>query len=657
MRLTTIYIVLFLWVCYLLTACHKVDNEIKETLDYASEQQEKELLNFINYYINDKKKLNVANFIVANLLNKYSVSKQNCIFYHISMDSVDNSRSTINNLKQYNYKNDIRTKTTHYFYENKDINRIQADSLIDQLDVAFNIWEQSPWSSQYSEIYFMKYIAPYRIANEPLEYYWRIDAYNRYKHWLQESKDLSLINICDYIYQNIDYRTNNLFWGKTLQDYSTNIQYKIGTCSDYAVYTAMIMRALGIPVAVDFIPYWGDNNNGHSFNSLLLPDGTCKGFNNKEDLKTELNLSGKVPKIYRKEYGIQRNTALYRYKDDEYIPPLFADHDIIDVTELYNIPMADITIQPNLFIPKSRIIFLTVFSPTTWQPIAWSEFKNKKAIFKNVGVGYTTDESPTMKGENYGEGGLFLPICYVNEKPRPLTYPFILTKNKAVHFLNPHIKETQKIILRRKYPRKIRIVDFARKMKNGYFELSNDSNFTLSYIVHLIDTTPQSYIQTVSLPPKMKYRYMRFFKRKGGLSIGEIGCLDSNNQIIPGKPLADKILLEDSELKNINDKNILSYFDVSGFNDLWIGLDLGQPTLISKLFYCPRTDDNDVSPGDEYELFYWNGQWTTLGKQIATENQLLYDNVPKNALLLLRNLTKGREERPFTYENGIQIWW
>ena len=34
-----------------------------------------------------------------------------------------------------------------------------------------------------------------------------------------------------------------------------------------------------------------------------------------------------------------------------------------------------------------------------------------------------------------------------------------------------------------------------------------------------------------------------------------------------------------------------------------------------------------------------------------------YDNVPGNALLLLRNHTKGKEERIFTYENDEQIWW
>lgn len=645
-----------LCVC-LLSACHNIDREVDKVLDNTPKEQQKELLTFIEHFSNVERRLNAAKFIVANLLNKYSTSEENGIFYQSRIDSIDSSTQTINNPKGYIYNNDVPVCPKQYTQENRDINRIQADSLIGQLDAAFNIWEQSPWSSQYPEYYFTKYIAPYRIANEPLEYYWRTDAYTRFKHLLQEYNDSSIVDICLHIYQNITYQTNNLFWGEPLQSYTTNIHYKRGTCSDYAVYTAMIMRALGIPVSVDFIPFWGDNNNGHSFNALLLPDGSCKGFNNKDDLTTQLNLSGKVPKVYRKEYEIQRNTVLYKYKDTEYLPPLFAEHDIADVTELYDIPKTNIVIQPDLFTPTSHLVFLSVYAPQNWQPVAWTEFVNGKAKFQNIGIGYTSNDSPGIKGENYGEGCLFMPISYVNEKAHSLTYPLILKENESVHYLNPKTKETESVILYRKYPRKSRIINFARKMKDGYFELSNDPNFVSSDIVYFIDSLPQSHTQTVSLPQDKKYRFMRFYKRKGGISIGEIGCLDSNNQIIQGKPITDKLLLGDSDLKNINDGSVLSYFDISGLDDLWVGLDYGKPTLLSKLFFCPRTDDNDVSPGDEYELFYWNNQWTSLGKQSAQKHQLIYNNVPRNALLLLRDLTKGREERPFTYEKGKQIWW
>jgi hypothetical protein len=40
----------------------------------------------------------------------------------------------------------------------------------------------------------------------------------------------------------------------------------------------------------------------------------------------------------------------------------------------------------------------------------------------------------------------------------------------------------------------------------------------------------------------------------------------------------------------------------------------------------------------------------------------VFENINKNTLwlprlYLLQNLTKGKEERIFTYENGKQVWW
>ena len=36
---------------------------------------------------------------------------------------------------------------------------------------------------------------------------------------------------------------------------------------------------------------------------------------------------------------------------------------------------------------------------------------------------------------------------------------------------------------------------------------------------------------------------------------------------------------------------------------------------------------------------------------------LQFTNVPHDALLLLRNKTRGTDIRPFTYEEGKQVWW
>lgn len=642
----------------LLTSCRSLDKEVKEIIGGAKPRQQEELTSFINHYANDKERQEVAKFLVANMLGKRSVEGHNNVAYQTYIDSIDAARQTVNSRKGYNYKEQLHNLALDRSYtETEDLSVVKADSLIRQTDAAFQQWERTPWANLYSNEVFKQYIAPYRIADEPLEYDWRMDAYARYKYWLQECKDSGLVAACSYIYQHLAYQTNNLFWGEPLQSYSANVKYRQGTCSDYAVYTTMVMRALGIPTAIDFVPYWGDNNNGHSFNSLLLPDGTCKGYNNKEDLANGLTLSGKVPKVYRKVYEVQRNSLLYKHRNTEYIPDVFAQHDVIDVTSYYDIPVTDVTIVPKLYTPQSHIVYLSVFSPQKWCPVAWTEYKNNRADFRHVGVGYTSHDSPVTKGESYGVGCLFLPVCYQQGEMQPLNFPFILKEKEVPRYLIPDSRETETVVLHRKFPRKKRIIDFAKRMRGGYFELSNDRNFAQPDLIYCVDSIPDSYVQTIPLAEKKRYRYMRFYKRNGGISVGELGCLDAKNQIVAGKVLADAILMEDTELKNICDGDASSYFDIGNLKDTWVGLDFGKPVVLNALFFCSRTDDNDVSNGDEYELFYWNNEWISLGRQTGSDNQLVYKNVPENALLWLRNLTKGKEERPFTYENGKQIWW
>ena len=296
--------------------------------------------------------------------------------------------------------------------------------------------------------------------------------------------------------------------------------------------------------------------------------------------------------------------------------------------------------------------------PKGWQPIAWGTYKRGKASFTNIGTGYTSHDSPTIKGENFGEGCLYLPICYTSAgELQPLNYPFIAYEDGKTRILKPEVQHTETIQLFRKYPRKRRIIEFAERMQGGYFELANRSDFSDAQTIHLVSETPQSNLQTITLATKSKYRYLRFYKRKGGISIGEMGCHDAKRNIIVGKAIADAVLREDCELSNICDGDILSYFDLKGMNDIWVGTDFGKPMQQADLFFCPRTDDNDISIGDTYELFYWDKRWHSLGKQVAEKGSLTYHSVPRNALLWLRNLTKGHEERPFTYDNGKQIWW
>jgi hypothetical protein len=64
-------------------------------------------------------------------------------------------------------------------------------------------------------------------------------------------------------------------------------------------------------------------------------------------------------------------------------------------------------------------------------------------------------------------------------------------------------------------------------------------------------------------------------------------------------------------------------------------------------------------PGKKYSLFYWNNSWVKLGVKIPDEQtkELLFENVPSNALLLLMPEYSQGKERPFIVtEKGERFW-
>jgi hypothetical protein len=59
----------------------------------------------------------------------------------------------------------------------------------------------------------------------------------------------------------------------------------------------------------------------------------------------------------------------------------------------------------------------------------------------------------------------------------------------------------------------------------------------------------------------------------------------------------------------------------------------------------------------QYELFYWDYKWKSLGKKVADGDSIEFEGIPDNSVLWLRNLDEGKEERIFTLEEGQQKWW
>ena len=111
--------------------------------------------------------------------------------------------------------------------------------------------------------------------------------------------------------------------------------------------------------------------------------------------------------------------------------------------------------------------------------------------------------------------------------------------------------------------------------------------------------------------------------------------------------------------ERVFDGNILTGFGGNSPDGNWVSLELEKPTQISRIKYIGRNDGNCIEIGDDYELYYWStdGDWELLGSQKATSNALHFSNIPSGGLYILKDITKGVEERIFTYENGKQVWW
>ncbi|PWB72500.1 hypothetical protein C3F09_06555, partial [candidate division GN15 bacterium] len=64
-----------------------------------------------------------------------------------------------------------------------------------------------------------------------------------------------------------------------------------------------------------------------------------------------------------------------------------------------------------------------------------------------------------------------------------------------------------------------------------------------------------------------------------------------------------------------------------------------------------------LTAGKEYELMYWDGDWKSQGKATATDMPLQFDNVPAGCLYRLVATDSDNEERIFTLDGLLQVWW
>lgn len=621
---------------------------LEEALSQAGSNRD-ELFQVIRHYQDsgDSLKLKAALFLIENMTDKYYLTGKAIDEYYTFIDSVYQIQQ-----EEYDIPaiyDEFKSKAK-YLKErptvNQDVKTLSADYLIDNIEGAFAVWNK-PWNQHLSFEEFCELILPYRVGSEIPES-WRQLYRERFEQLLNSDTIRTAKQACTAINNELIKLPIHIATTSALPINlrpSTLADIKFGLCGDYANFAVYAMRASGIPVAVETIPHWGRGNNSHVFNIVYDNDKTSHDFSGAEQNPDEhlIRFKNEIPKVYRNTFGKQISSLAMQHGNED-IPPFFRNAYMTDVTGNYPfIGAKDITIP----LPEKvnrKYAYLCVFDPNGWTPVGWGNIKEDKIQFQAVG--------PNI---------VYHAALYANDKLELVGNPFLLDTLGQISYYIPQA-ETIDYVLERKNPKANNLAYLPPLMVGCRFEGADNPDFKNPVTLYAITKEPDFKYITVASNNKTPIKYVRYQSSdKTWGNMAEVEFYSANSDIpLNGKVIGDyepSIYYPRYGAEMLFDSDPLTFFH-SNDTLSWGGLELEEPTVVSKIRFIIRNDDNGIRKGHEYELFYMNqGSWESLGKQIATEDDyLLYKLIPKGALYWLRDYTKGREERIFEIKDNTIIW-
>lgn len=419
-------------------------------------------------------------------------------------------------------------------------------------------------------------------------------------------------------------------------------KYRTGKCQDEASFTVALSRYLGIPTAIDFTPHWGNRPNNHTWSVLVLPNGKSVTFYmNRAPGDTAQYTNNYVkPKIFRYCFELNRDIVSDLSGEVE-VPKLFKQPTYTDVTDEY-CETADVKRE----IPKEYrdhgIAYICVNEREQWIPVHYGKIRFGRVTF-------------TSMGRNI----LYTVGFWKNDKIQPVGNPFILHGDGSIREIIADNSKKQTMSLNRKYPFFGKFDEFNNRMGYGQFQGSNKEDFseTTTLYAHEGITEGCWYERKLKVSPK-QYKYLRYIGHTNSFcNVNEIEFYNSKNHKLKGKIIGTQGMDKQTK-ETVFDGDVLTGFNGNSPDGHWVGLELPEPSDVSMIRYMPRNDGNCVEVGDKYQLLmYDHGKWRTLCWKRARYTNLVFKNLPSEGLYLLRDRTKGNEERIFTYENGKQVWW
>lgn len=612
----------------------------------------------------DSLKLKSAIFLISNIEDKIHFDGPWLRQY----DSLFSTRSASLNEDQLTpFKDSIRSLLGRPgkkgIKKYSDLQTLKADFLIKNIDDAFSSWQKTPWKDQVSFDTFCNYILPYKEYNEYPED-WRTLLSNRYRYILDDPNIPA--NMEDWICAQVEDQKTWLIYSDGLGDYpaalnaSQILKTRLGGCIEFSNIGVMGARALGIPAAVDYVI-------GHNWDALILPEGKFISYEGGEsrpgDHTNIREADSKFTKVYRRQAGYVPTSfaALARQAGVKEIPYVLSSPRILDVTASYTLS-SDMVLRINQ--KDGTPVYLCPFIKYGFEARAGSLVKNNQAIFRQ-----------TARRE------IYVPMFYINNNYIPAGPPILLPVHGEIKELQPREDRPQSMSLSRMYPFRRwmeRIVE--EPMISAKFEASNDPGFNHSVLLHEIKKTSRPYRgrlyndldqkdryaydsiwKQIEVEQPDSFRYVRLvFDKQKPFRLGELEFYSleenqSRRKRLTGRPIGN---VSDVQLAfdGFPGRSIKMKADTSVI--YWAGLDLGKKLKIDQIRYLAAGDSHFVEAGKNYELFYWKDKWVSAGIKQTSGTSIEYPEVPGDAVYLLKCLDcENREVRPFTYEQGKQVWW
>lgn len=606
----------------------------------------------LDCYRHDEEKLRAAEFLIDNLPYHEGVAYTDLEPQRLAYELFGTGKYT-----QFQARDSVIRRYGYWGVKNPYFQSdvyINPDYLIDNIDWAFKVWKEQPWGKSVSFEQFCEYILPYRLGNEEL-IPWREKVYNQFQPIIDALPNDSnkmrheyvITVLLDSLLKQPVYFTGEI--SSEIRPGPRVVDYLGGSCLDLSDKMAYICRALGIPCCIDCMPMRGDNNAPHYINSIEDAEGRNYYFSllfRKNRVFHCALLRDSFGKMYRQTFSVNKEMLEQAGCSREELHPIFHNPCIKDVTALYTRKgCADLKLsQKHLFETEKTggLFYLCMSNRMSWVPVDFARFIGDTITF----------------GECHG-GVLYCVGKYdpAWQELTMVTDPFWLEKDTSViRFLSPG-EETEDVVLFSKFG--MVVEPYIWRMKDGVFEGSNTLSFGRADTLYKIPAAPQRLCTQVEVNNPKAYRYLRYKGADGSYcNVSEVVFYAADNM---DTPLTGKIIgpVEGKSswrpYTNVYDGQTDTSYDHPFPNGGWAGLALDKPVRVGKIVYTPRNRDNFVRPGDTYELLVFEeGEWVSHEMQVAVADSLVYHDIPKHALLILRNHTRGVAERVFEYKDGRQ---